>query len=177
MKWYSFTAPEDGYYNLYGNASLTSSVQAAVYTDLENKEIRRSSFSKDKALNLRTNYVNAGEAVYFSIYKEWYDVVSYEIQVQKLTISPFAIQQDGTYRAETEEYILNIIPETGNRVIRFQAVLEAKEGAVLKNSYRLETYYRNTKSKRESYSDNGLYADYAYRIKDNLEVDSESEIE
>ncbi|MDE6607145.1 MAG: hypothetical protein K2K54_05235, partial [Lachnospiraceae bacterium] len=166
-QWYSFTAPEAGCYILNTGSYVSGDIR--LYASVDGNAIRNLA---DKSLH--TDFMEAGETVYFCAYTYLSSDVTVELTLQKLAMFSAAEQEDGSYSFETEDYTLSILPEAGYGNLRVKASIEAKEGKDLEYSYVLVSYYQKI-GFGETYSSQYLYRNKDYQAEYSLSADRESE--
>lgn len=172
--WYSFTAPEAGYYNFYSSGTTSGNwLYLYLYKELDGNSIRYTSLYSS-AGNLATDKMEAGETVYLQAYTYADAGESCELEVQKLTTFDFVEQGDGSYIAETDDYRVLLQAEVGYGTLKNTISLEAKEGKTLEGSYKIRCDYNKV---GESYSNDrtsSLYSYSNYQATQNINVGSGS---
>ncbi|MCH5249897.1 MAG: hypothetical protein J1E98_08185 [Lachnospiraceae bacterium] len=151
--WYSFKAPEAGYYNFHITPVSGTSYAIELFDSYDGEMIR----FIDGYKNLHTNYMDAEETVYILAYTDTAGDVEVDLDVQKLTSYNDADNKDdGSYVFDTTDYTLSILPKNGPSSCYISVSMEAKDNAQLAEAYRLVAYAEDT-------SDSWIYSyDYAY---------------
>lgn len=170
-KWYSFTAPEAGYYYFYSSGTAGGSkLSLYLYKELSNSSLIRYTTSSS-AVNLKTDKMEAGEKVYLQMYTDGANKESCELEVQKLTAFEFVAQEDGSYIAESDDYKVLLQAEAGYGTLKNTLSLEAKEGKVLEDSYSIRCDYNKAGESRSKYKTSYLNSSNYYTNKKEYDPD------
>ncbi len=138
--WYSFTAPEDGYYDFYASAAKSEiSSYASAYLDLYDAVDGRqlaSEYVTSSAPGILAgdSLMKAGDTLYLKTYhySSGSGDVAVSLDVRKRTTF-LTEREDGSYSYETEDYKLLIEPEAGYYNLRFHISMAPPEGKTLGN--------------------------------------------
>ena len=136
-RWYSFTAPEDGYYNLHADRDY---IVLGLGLDLGVVSANHLNFR-----NLYIGFMEEGETVYFYCTNGSSEDIVVNLTLQKPTVFE-AVKQEERYCFDTEKYVFSVLPEMGYNTIRIQASIEAKEGKNIEDSYKIIAAYQRVDS-------------------------------
>lgn len=162
--WYSFKAPESGYFNFHTDNSYIMSLHNST----------KDSFYRHDSINVHTNYMDAGETVFMKLYLYASTNATENLTINKLTAYTSLKQANGSYLFDAQDYTLSILPELGNSHVRVNASVEADEDKTLNSQYYLRAYLYapNTDSWNSSMS---LNTDNNYKVSTTLTADAGKE--
>lgn len=139
-QWYSFTAPEAGYYSV-DVSSASGYLYLDLYRSLSGSSIGYQNISDNYAGSLLTGKMEAGETLYVKAYTWTSGGVTRTLTVKKLTDIAWESQSDGTYLAELDRYKIRLTPEVGCANIRYTVAMEAEDGSSPDGSYTVVCNY------------------------------------
>lgn len=179
-RWFSFTAPETGYYNFRSN-EISSSIEMYLCDTFEG--VPKCEGSR---YNFITYYIEKGDTVFLNIYLYKYcsdDSMDIEIDIQKLTSASVKSENNPAGNGKISycdmgDYTLVVAYEIGFYHVRMNISIEAKEGKVLADKYTFYTYLENKADNGTSYIDK-IYLEKAdnYQLETYLSTDPNMEYE
>lgn len=139
-KWYSFTAPEGGYYSI-DVSSASGYLNMNLYGSLSGSTIDQESIYSNSAGSLLTGEMEAGETLYVRAYSYSGEGTARTLTVRTLTEIAWETQSDGSYLARSDSYRIRLTPEAGYANIRYTVAMEASDGSSLDSSYTIVCLY------------------------------------
>ncbi len=178
--YYSFTAPESGFYNFTSDL-LTSSTEDNIYAYMNLYTSEWDNITGDYAnssnerFNVLTDYMQAGETVYISFYSDSDYASTVVMNVEKVASYNLVKQEDGSYSATTDDFTFTADMEAGYQVIRGEISMTAKEDVTLARYYDVDVRARNTDTKSINRTESSLanYYDYIKTVEVSASQGSE----
>lgn len=173
--WLSFEAPKAGYYNFkIKDRSSNYSYNLSMYDNINGNYID----SYEYSYNRQSNYMSAGETLYFHAYAYNSDDVTLTLEIQELTAYTSAVKQDdGSYSFAAEDYTLSVLPRAGVNTVRVDAALEDPSENINDYSYNLVGFIREHGAAGDRYASGSpslnKYDNYQNVI--NIQADSGKE--
>lgn len=173
MQWYSFTAPEDGYYVFLADKLAESSYNSFFYlykAENKNSSVRNALVNSSEVMNLRTDKLTAGDMVYLKVYTLNPTGESINLEVSKLKESSLVMQADGSYLAQTENEKFKLTVDVGFCYVKGTISLEALDGGTLEENYTFRRIIKSKGSNDESTWDFTLSASNGYQKTFNYQL-------